>query len=277
MLIFLTLFLFSLVIFIFALVFPDHVRYCARKKISDMFNYYKNQGYDSCKIKDGLLITFCSEKNVPLKLKLESLIADKKFYEKEINRLMDSYYYKISYIINKPSEKKPEEKPKEIVRINNYPYWNDDLNKVPEAIVKQTFCRLLSEKYGYKAKDIVMEFCLRIGSSNPRPDIVVFYNTGNQSQDNIFLIVETKRHNSGTSYKNTYYQLHSYISAIGSCKYGALVIGKKIEFFKCIMTSRGTPDLQKINDIPYFYSEINSLNDLSEKVCIKKESAENVS
>ena len=64
--------------------------------------------------------------------------------------------------------------------------------ETPEEYVRQEYCRILLDVYKYPKENIGLEFSIKQGSSTTRADIVVF-NDKHKSQDNIYLIIETKK------------------------------------------------------------------------------------
>lgn len=91
----------------------------------------------------------------------------------------------------------------------------------PEEYVRQNLEKALVRQYGYPAADCEAEFPLRVGSSRKRADIAVFRADSDHKQENVFLIVETKK--PGTSpagKKDGIDQLQSYMAACLNAQYG---------------------------------------------------------
>ena len=63
----------------------------------------------------------------------------------------------------------------------------------PEENVRQRWARSLVEEYGYPKTDIALEFTIHMGIAKKRADIVVFKPSANCVQDEITIILETKR------------------------------------------------------------------------------------
>ena len=65
-------------------------------------------------------------------------------------------------------------------------------NDTPEEHVRQRVARSLVEEYGYPKEDIALEFRINVGRAKKRVDIAVFGHGQPHTQENIFLIAETK-------------------------------------------------------------------------------------
>lgn len=111
--------------------------------------------------------------------------------------------------------------------------------ETPEEYVRQEFCRVLLDVYGYPRTNIELEYSINIGISKKRVDIVVF-NTEERAQDNIYLIVETKKKNETEGVN----QLYSYMSAT-SATFGVWTNGDSIQY-----RSRDAQKIGKFNELP---------------------------
>jgi hypothetical protein len=118
----------------------------------------------------------------------------------------------------------------------------------------------LINDYGYKRKNVEMEFKIRIGSKSKRGDVVIFYDNTSHTQQNIFMIAEVKRYNSSTNHKDAFNQLYSYISACGNCKYGILVIGEEISYYSWEKKVDGRQFLVQTKGVPFNFDTSNILN-----------------
>ena len=65
--------------------------------------------------------------------------------------------------------------------------------ETPEEHVRQRVARSLVEEYGYPKEDIELEFTVNVGRAKKRVDIAVFLHDRKHSQENIFLVAETKQ------------------------------------------------------------------------------------
>ena len=63
----------------------------------------------------------------------------------------------------------------------------------PEEYVRQNVEKALIRGYRYQPADCEPEFPIKVGSSRKRADIVVFAPGAEHKQENIWLLVETKR------------------------------------------------------------------------------------
>ncbi|OGP87330.1 MAG: hypothetical protein A2031_06425 [Deltaproteobacteria bacterium RBG_19FT_COMBO_43_11] len=116
----------------------------------------------------------------------------------------------------------------------------------PEENVRQRWARSLVEEYGYPKQDIMIEFPIRMGTAKKRADIVIFKPSAKQVQEEIAIIVESKRDEIKASDRGKgEYQLKSYMAASSSCKYG-LWVGRERYAFERL--SNG--EIASISDIP---------------------------
>src|SRR5260364_44889 len=106
-------------------------------------------------------------------------------------------------------------------------FITDKLRKdKPEENVRQRWARSLVDEYGYSKNDLAIEFPIRMGTAKKSADIVVF-KAGGKKQEDIIIIIETKREDIKASDKSKGEgQLKSYMAASSSCKYG-LWVGKE--------------------------------------------------
>lgn len=125
------------------------------------------------------------------------------------------------------------------------------VNDTPEEYVRQNIERALVRQYRYSAADCAPEFPIRVGSSRRRVDIAVFHAGGSHSQDDIYLIVETKRSGTPrTSRSDGVEQLRSYMSACLNATYGLWTNGDdRVCFAKRVKDSGGFK-IEEILDVP---------------------------
>jgi len=122
-------------------------------------------------------------------------------------------------------------------------------NDTPEESVRQDMARSLVEEYGYDKSDIGIEFGIKMGAAKPRVDIVIFLSGSEHKQENIYLIVETKREDIKPSDKKEGVgQLESYIAACPNCTFGLWVGNERLAFK--VMEEKGRRTLAQIPDIP---------------------------
>jgi len=122
-------------------------------------------------------------------------------------------------------------------------------NDTPEEKIRQDVARSLVEEYGYDKKDIDIEFPVKMGRARKRADIVVFYESKEHTQENIYMILEVKTENVKPSdRKEGVDQLASYVAASPSSSF-ALWVGNERLAFKAV-EEKGRKVLAQIPDIP---------------------------
>ena len=120
----------------------------------------------------------------------------------------------------------------------------------PEEHVRQRWARSLVEEYGYSKSDIGIEFQIAMGSARPQVDIAIFRPDASHKQENITLIVETKRDDARISdARKGVGQLKSHMAACLSCRFG-LWVGQERQAFE--KTESG---FVRVPDIPRFGSD----------------------
>lgn len=105
-----------------------------------------------------------------------------------------------------------------------------EINNTPEnREAKVVFEERLHKEYGYDLSQMLPEFRIQKGSTLIGPaDIVVFHDSEDKSQDNIYIIVECKR-------KNRYDgidQLKTYLAGVESAEYGVWFNGDEIVYIR---------------------------------------------
>ena len=98
---------------------------------------------------------------------------------------------------------------------------------------------------------MTIEFPIKMGNAKKRADIVIFERGAPHKQENIYLIIETKKETIRPSNINSGVdQLESYVAASPNCQF-SLWIGSERLAFK-VKTKKGKRILDKIPDIPRF-------------------------
>jgi type I restriction enzyme M protein len=119
----------------------------------------------------------------------------------------------------------------------------------PEERVRQEVARSLVEEYGYDKKDMDVEFYIKIGTAKKPVDIAIFYPGKKHIQENIYIIVETKREDIKPSDKKEgISQLKSYLAASLNAKFGLWVGSERISLQ--VVEKAGKKDFVPIPDIP---------------------------
>lgn len=122
----------------------------------------------------------------------------------------------------------------------------------PEEYVRQNLEKALVRQYDYAPDDCEPEFSLKVGSSKKRADIVVFRAGAAHRQENIHLIVETKKPGtSPTNKKDGIEQLQSYMATCLNAEYGLWTNGDDRYCFAKRATSGGFT-FEEIVEIPAF-------------------------
>ena len=122
-------------------------------------------------------------------------------------------------------------------------------NDKPEEHVRQRVARSLVEEYGYPKEDIELEFRIYVGRSRKPVDIAVFIHGKSHTQENIFLIAETKREEiKPTDRDNGVDQLKSYLAACPNAKWG-LWVGSELQAYEVVIEI-GTRKTVEVADIP---------------------------
>lgn len=123
-------------------------------------------------------------------------------------------------------------------------------NDTEEEKVRQRVARSLVGEYGYKKSDLDVNVVIRIGSKSYPVDLVVFREGEEHVQDNIYVIIETKKENIKSSDRyDGVGQLKSYMSASLNCEFGVWTNGvDKLCFQKVREKSRDK--FEDIIDIP---------------------------
>jgi type I restriction enzyme M protein len=121
----------------------------------------------------------------------------------------------------------------------------------PEEYVRQNLEKALVRQYRFAPADCAPEVVIRAGSSKKRVDIAVFGPGLAHAQENIRIIVETKR--AGTSPSNKDHgigQLKSYMAACLNAQYGIWTNGDDKFAFAKRVKGDGTFFFDEIIDVP---------------------------
>ncbi len=123
--------------------------------------------------------------------------------------------------------------------------------ETPEEYIRQEYCRILLDVYKYPKENIGLEYSIKQGSSTTRADIVVF-NDSQKSQDNIYLIIETKKkqETEGTE------QLFSYMTST-TASFGVWTNGDGIKYF--YRDSHKIDRFDEIPDIPKYKESVDAI------------------
>lgn len=120
----------------------------------------------------------------------------------------------------------------------------------PEEHVRQRVARSLVEDYGYNIEQVELDFRIYIGSKSYPVDIAVFHEAKPHNQENIYIIIETKKESvKPTSRDKGIGQLNSYIGASLNCEFGMWTNGVDKYCFQKTRTN-GQFQIAEIVDIP---------------------------
>lgn len=123
-------------------------------------------------------------------------------------------------------------------------------NETPEEYVRQEIAKSLVREYGYEKAEISVEFTLRLGSSKPRADLIVFDEGDVHAQDRARVIIECKSQKiKSTDRKEGVGQLQSYMSACPNVAYGMWTNGVERFCYRRVDTD-GKVVFEDIPDIP---------------------------
>lgn len=120
----------------------------------------------------------------------------------------------------------------------------------PEEHVRQRIARSLVEEYEYSKSQIELDFRIMIGSKSYPVDIAVFFDGKPHNQENIYIIVETKRESvQPTSKEHGIGQLSSYMGACLNCEFGMWTNGVEKFCYRKTKTN-GQYQISEVMDIP---------------------------
>lgn len=117
----------------------------------------------------------------------------------------------------------------------------------PEEHVRQRWARSLVEEYGYPRADLGIEVPIHLGRARKRADLVVYRHDASQKQENILIVIETKREDRKPSDgDHGEEQLKSYMAACTGCRFG-LWVGQERRAFEKVEDR-----FEETSDIPRF-------------------------
>jgi type I restriction enzyme M protein len=123
-------------------------------------------------------------------------------------------------------------------------------NETPEEYVRQEIAKSLVREYGYEKREVAVEFILRLGSSKPRADLVIFDEDEPHEQDRVRVIIECKSQKvKSTDRKEGVGQLQSYMAACPNVSYGMWTNGIERHCYRRVDTN-GKVAFEEIPDIP---------------------------
>lgn len=115
----------------------------------------------------------------------------------------------------------------------------------PEEHVRQRVARSLVEEYGYDKAQVHLEFSIKMGSRRKAADIALFDEGADHIQDQVFIVVETKREDvKATDRKEGIEQLKSYLAACVNARWGLWVGAEMVPLEK-------EPDPKKAKSEPF--------------------------
>ena len=122
----------------------------------------------------------------------------------------------------------------------------------PEEYVRQNIEKALVRQYRYDPDDAEPEFSIKVGSARKRVDIVIFRSGEEHSQQNAWLLVETKSADTKpSSAKEGIGQLQSYMAACINCEYGVWTNGDDRFCYAKRKTASGY-EFDQLIDVPAF-------------------------
>jgi len=126
------------------------------------------------------------------------------------------------------------------------------LRDTPEEYVRQNVEKALVRGYKYAATDCAPEVPIKVGSARKRVDVVVFTTGAPHTQENAFLLVETKRAGANpANRKEGVEQLQSYLAACLNARYGLWTNGDE-QFCFAKRSAPGGFTFEEIIEIPAF-------------------------
>ena len=119
----------------------------------------------------------------------------------------------------------------------------------PEENVRQRWARSLVEEYGYPESDLGIEVVIPMGRARKKADLVVYRHDAKHTQDEAWIIIETKRLDTKPSdAKEGEEQLKSYMAASPICRFGLWVGEERRAFERTLATG----EIDRVGDIPRF-------------------------
>ena len=125
-------------------------------------------------------------------------------------------------------------------------------DETPEEYVRQEIAKSLVREYRYAKSDVAVEFKLKLGSRNPRVDLVIFPAGTEHAQENAWLIVECKKEDvRPADKKEGVEQLQSYLAACPNTQFGMWTNAVERVCYCCV-TRAGKRIVEEIPDLPTF-------------------------
>lgn len=126
------------------------------------------------------------------------------------------------------------------------------INDTPEEYVRQNIEKALIRQYRYKDSDCEPEFSIKLASSRKRIDIGIFLSNSKHNQENLFIIIETKKPKTNPhGKKDGIEQLKTYMAACINAKYGLWTNGDE-RFCIAKRENDGKYIFEEIPEIPSF-------------------------
>jgi type I restriction enzyme M protein len=120
----------------------------------------------------------------------------------------------------------------------------------PEENVRQRVAKSLVQEYDYEKADVDVEFPIKLGSSNPRIDLPIFFEGQTHVQENVYIAIETKKEKIKlTDKKEGIDQLKSYMAACVNSQFGMWTNGLEIQCLQKL-EEKGKYVFNDIIDIP---------------------------
>lgn len=123
--------------------------------------------------------------------------------------------------------------------------------ETPEEYIRQEYCRILLDVYGFPKDNIAVEFPIKQGVADKRVDIVVF-NNEIKTQDNIYLIIETKKKQQTEGIE----QLFSYMAST-TAVFGVWTNGDNIKYY--YKDSSKVNKFEELPDIPKYRESVDAI------------------
>lgn len=124
--------------------------------------------------------------------------------------------------------------------------------ETPEEYVRQEIAKSLVREYRFPRTDVAVEFKIKLGSRNPRVDLVVFPPEAEHTQENAWLLVECKKEDiRPADKKEGVEQLQSYLAACPNAVFGMWTNGLERICYRSF-TRGGRRVVEEIPDLPTF-------------------------
>ena len=121
--------------------------------------------------------------------------------------------------------------------------------ETPEEHVRQRWARSLVEEYGYPKSDLGVNVSIVMGRARKYADLVVFRPGAKHVQDEVLIILETKRDDEKPTHgQRGVGQLKSYMAASPRCRFGMWVGVER----RAYQRRPATGEISRVGDIPRF-------------------------